>query len=101
MYEPLDGPSAQLKVTLSSGTALEVKVGSQTLEDRKVVSIQPNQDIKVYFGDGVNIPSASTVVNNGLDHYRNQLSTYEAGARQPVFIAISSGSASVVIIERA
>lgn len=101
MYQPLDGPSAQTKLTsVDTSTPVEVKVGTSALSDRQVITMQPNGNMKVYFSDG-SIPSAVTVLNNGLDHFKNSKETYEAGEKQKVYILAASGTIDVVIVERA
>lgn len=101
MFQPLDGPSAQTKLTsVGTGTAVEVKVGSSALSDRQVITMQPDGNMKVYFSDG-SVPSAATVLANGLDHYKNAKETYEAGEKQAVYIVAATGTINVVIVERA
>lgn len=102
MFEPLDGPSKQLKVTVTTSVVVEVRVGASALEDRKVITLQPlDGDIKVYFGDGIDVPSAATVAANGMDHYKKAKETYEAGDKQKVYIVAASGTVNTVIVERA
>lgn len=101
MYQPLDGPSAQIKLTsVGTVTVVEVKAGASPLVDRRVVTIQPNGKIKVYFGDGTT-PSAATVAANGFDHFKDAKETYEAGEKQKVYILAVSGTVNVIIVERA
>lgn len=102
MFQPLDGPSAQKKITgITTSTVTEAKAGASRLEGRNVVCLQPSGDIKVYFGDGVNIPNAATITLDGIDHFKNQLISYEAGDKQPIYYVSASGTVSVVNIERA
>jgi hypothetical protein len=101
MFEPLDGPSKQLKVSVTTSVAVEVKVGATALDDRKVITLQPlNGSIKVYMSDGT-VPSAATVSTNGMDHYKSAKESYEAGDKQRVFIVAASGTVDVVMVERA
>lgn len=101
MFQPLDGPSAQVKLTsVGVATPVEVKVGASALTDRAVITIQPNGNIKVYFSDGT-VPSAATILANGFDHYKSAKETYEAGEKQKVYILAASGTVDVVIVERA
>ena len=101
MFQALDGPSAQTKL-LSVGTVtpIEVKVGATALSDRAVITMQPSGNMKVYFSDGT-VPSAATVLANGLDHIKKAKETYEAGEKQRVFILAASGTIDVIIVERA
>lgn len=101
MFQPLDGPSAQTKITsVGTVTPVEVKVGASALTDRQVITLQPNGNMKVYFGDGV-VPSAATVLANGLDHFKNAKETYEAGEKQKVYVLAATGTIDVVVVERA
>jgi len=101
MFQPLDGPSAQVKlIAVGTVTPVEVKVGGSPLSERQVITMQPSGNMKVYFGDGT-IPSAATVTANGLDHFKNTKETYEAGEKQQVYVLAASGTVDVVIVERA
>jgi hypothetical protein len=100
MYQPLDGPSAQIKVSVGTVTAVEVKVGTTPLTDRQVITLQPNGKIKVYFGDGTT-PSTATILANGLDHFKDAKESYEVGERQQLFILSTGGTVDVIIVERA
>ena len=101
MFQPLDGPAVQTKITsVGTVTPVEVKVGASALTDRQVITLQPTGNMKVYFSDGTT-PSAATVLANGLDHAKNAKESYEAGERQKVFILAASGTIDVVIVERA
>jgi hypothetical protein len=101
MYQPLDGPSAQIKLAgVGTVTPVEVKVGASALTDRQVITLQPNGNMKVYFSDG-STPLAATVLANGLDHYKNAKETYEAGEKQKVFILAATGTIDVIVVERA
>ena len=102
MLLPLDGPSAQIKITsVGTVTPVEVKVGASALTERKVITMQPSGNMKVYFTDGITVPSAATVSANGLDHYKNTKETYEAGEQQVVYVLAASGTIDVVVVERA
>ena len=101
MFEALDGPSAQLKVSLDTVTVKEVKVGALALDDRKVITLQPTGKIKVYFGSGGAAPLAAVVAANGLDHFKDAKETYEAGDKQKVYILSAVGTVDVIIVERA
>lgn len=101
MFQPLDGPSAQAKLTaVGTVTPVEVKTGMTPLSDRQVITMQPTGKMKVYFGNGT-IPSAATVQADGLTHSKNAKETYEAGEKQQVFVLAVSGTIDVVIVERA
>jgi hypothetical protein len=102
MYQPLDGPSAQIKLTaVDTVTPVEVKVGASALSERAVITMQPNGNMKVYFADGTTVPDAATVAANGLDHFKSAKETYEAGEKQKVYVLAVSGTIDVVIVERA
>lgn len=101
MFQPLDGPSTQIKLTsVGTVTPVEVKVGGAPLSDRQVITMQPSGNMKVYFGSGT-VPSAATVLANGLDHFKNTKETYEAGDKQQVYVLAVTGTIDVVIVERA
>lgn len=96
----LDGPSLHTKVSVTSATVVEVKVGSSRLEERKAVTIQSDQRIYLYWGDGVAVPSAATVASNGIVIFKDQIVTLEAGHRQDLYIRAVSTTANVSIVER-
>lgn len=102
MTQPLDGPSKQFTLTVTTGTAVEVKDGANpAFEGRQVITMQPQDGrIRVYFADEGEVPSAATVSNTGFLHYRNQKETYEAGPDQAVFIVADSGTVEVAVAER-
>lgn len=102
MYQPLDGPSAQIKITsVDTITPVEVKVGASALSERQVITLQPSGNMKVYFaGDGA-APSAATILANGLDHFKNAKESYEAGEKQRVYVLATSGTIDVIVVERA
>jgi len=102
MLQPLDGPSAQ--GTLSSVgtvTVVEAKVGGSPLEERKVVTLQGDAKFYVYFGDGSSTPSAATVTSDGITVFKDQVTSFEASASQPLFVLALSGTVDIKIIERA
>jgi hypothetical protein len=102
MFEPLDGPSTQIKLSaVGTVTVVEAKVGASRFTDRKVVTLQPTGKIYVYFGDGITTPSAATVAANGLIHFKDAKESYEAGERQPLFLLSVTGSVDVIVVERA
>lgn len=100
MFQPLDGPSLQNKITINSSTVTEIKIGSDALSERQAITLQPNGNIKVYFGDGTTTPSSSTVQTNGLNHFKNAKETYEAGESQKVYMLSISGNVDVIVVER-
>mgnify|MGYP001764088044 CR=1 FL=1 len=101
MFQPLNGPSSQTKLTgVDAITPVEVKVGANALSERQVITMQPSGNMKVYFSDG-SVPSGATVLANGLDHFKNTKESYEAGERQRVFVLAATGTIDVVIVERA
>jgi hypothetical protein len=101
MFQPLDGPSAQIKLTgVGTATPVEAKVGANALTDRQVITLQPSGNMKVYFSDGT-VPSAATILANGLDHYKNAKETYEAGEKQKVYVLAATGTIDIIVVERA
>ena len=97
---PLDGPSRQFSISLTTATVQEVKVGTPYSE-RKLITIQPlSSDIWVYFGDGVNTPSAVTVAVDGFKHFNLTNDSYEESEGQQIFILAVTTTTSVRIAER-
>lgn len=101
MFQALDGPSAQTKLaSVGTVTVVEARVGATALTDRQVVTLQPDGNMKVYFGDGT-VPSAATVLANGLDHFKSAKETYEAGQKQIIYLLAVTGTINVIVVERA
>lgn len=101
MFQPLDGPSKQFAISLTTTVVQEVKVGA-ALSERKVVTLQPlSSNIWIYFGDGINTPSATTVAADGFRHYKLARESYECSENQPMFILAETTTTSVRIAERA
>ena len=101
MFQALDGPSAQTKLTaVGTATVVETRVGAAALVDRQAVTLQPDGNMKVYFSDGT-VPSAATVLANGLDHFKNAKETYEAGEKQIIYLLATTGTINVIVVERA
>lgn len=101
MLQPLDGPSDQTTLTVTSATVQEAKVGGSPLDERKVITLYPDQKIYVYWGDGTGTPSAVTVAADGIELAKKQLSTIEAASTQSVYILAVSATADVKVVERA
>jgi hypothetical protein len=102
MLQPLNGPSLQDSVVLTDTTVFLVKVGATELSERNVVTIYPvDGDIWVFFGDGINTPSASDVKNKGFPHRKDLLRSYEATDTQNIYIVSDSGTVDVRFAERA
>ena len=100
--QQLDGPSSQGTIPITNSVIVEVKVNASSLEERKVITLQPlGGKIRVYFADEGVTPSLSDVQNKGFRHFKNQLHSYEAGPLQKVYIVSESGSFDVVVAERA
>ena len=99
---PLDGPSAQLTLSVNTVTVQEAKVGASPLSERKAVTIQPlNGKVYIYFGDDSgSTPLAAIVSANGMVIYKNGKETYEASASQRIYLLSTSGTTSVVVVER-
>lgn len=102
MFSPLDGPSAQGKISsVGTSTVVEVKIGASALAERQVITMQPDGKMKVYFGDGTNTPSAATMLSDGLDHEKAAMMSYEAGEKQKLYILAAAGTINVIVVERA
>lgn len=102
MLLPLDGPSKQGILTITAAAVTEVKIDASVMEDRKVISLQPDGKIRVYFGDGTTTPTPATVLAEGFIHYKNVLRSYEAGGAQQVYIISDTGAnVDVIAAERA
>jgi hypothetical protein len=72
------------------------------LDERKVVTIQSEGKIRVYFGDGTTVPSVATVLVDGLIHFKWAKESYEASHTQPLYITGETASpVKVYIVERA
>ncbi len=100
---PLDGPAKQAVLTIDNVTVVEVKIDASAMSDRKVITLQPDGKIRVYFGDaGASAPSAATMLTDGFVHNKDTIRSYEAGGVQPVYIlSDTGGSVDVVVAERA
>jgi hypothetical protein len=101
-YLELDGPSAQVKKTVTNTTVQLAIVGGSALDERKVYTIQPKTGkIYLYFGDGVNTPNAATLQADGILLYKNGLYSFEGSPRQPLFVlGVSVGNTDYILIER-
>lgn len=102
MILPLDGPSIQDRVVVTTSTVKELKVNGSALSERKVITIQPiDGSIWVYFGDGISTPTSTIVSTKGLKHVKMAKETYEAGEKQQLFIVAETGTVNVTFVERA
>ena len=101
MFEALDGPSSQGKLTVTNSTVVEAKVGGSAFEGRKVLTLQGDGRFYVYFANEGEVPNAATVSSNGFVQFRNAKESYEAAETQAVYLLALSGSVDVVIAERA
>lgn len=103
MLQPLDGPAKQYTLTVDNTAVTEiVKPSEDALSERKVITIQSEGRIRIYFGDDTNIPSITTVLDDGLIHFKWGKESYEASASQKVFIAgETTTQVKVYIVERA
>ena len=90
MFEPLDGPSAQGILTVTT-TESALRIGPDNFSERWVVTIQPT-DGKVYvsFQTGV----------EGFLIFKNQLVTFEGTDSQTLYIKAVVGTVTVKIAER-
>lgn len=95
MFQPLDGPAVEDEITITDSTVVELKVGTNPLEERKVITFQA-QGGKVRYGwtNGI----SSTV---GFKGAKDQIITIEASYSQSVYIISESGSVTVYFAERA
>ena len=101
MLQPLDGPSKQYTLSITTATAVEIKDGANpVLEERKVITLQGDGRFYVYFADEDQTPNAATVAADGFLQYRNAKETYEASSTQAVFIVAASGTVDVKVAER-
>jgi hypothetical protein len=101
MLQPLDGPSLQGSLSVTASTVVELKVGINPYPERKVLTIQPNGKIYIFFGEDSTIPSVSDLQTKGFTHFKDALHTYEATATQRVYVLSVAGTVSVKIAERA
>lgn len=100
-FLPLDGPAIQGQANVTTSTVFRVKAGASELEEREVVTIQGvNGVLWVYFGDGTNTPTAAQVRDNGFQQPKATIATYEAGAKQPIFILADIVTVDVRFAER-
>lgn len=100
MFQPLDGPSAQGVISVGTGTVVEAKVGASAYADRKVITIQPENKIYVFFADEGITPSTTDLSTKGFIHYKDAKETYEVGEKQKVFLLSLAGTVNVRIAER-
>ena len=102
MFQPLDGPAAQIKIAVDTVTVKELKIGGATLIERKIIEIQPlDGKIYYYYGDGASTPSAATITANGFFLRKEQIRIIEASDTQPVFMIADAGTVNVAVAERA
>jgi len=102
MFLPLDGPSKQLKISVSNTSVSEIKVDSTSLSERKVITFQPTGgNIYIYFGYNDVIPSSSDVSNNGLVFFTNGVYTIEASDSQKVYTLAMATGTFITFVERA
>lgn len=102
MLRPLDGPSVQGSLSVTSTTVQELKVGGSAFSERKVLTLKPSEKVYIYFGDDTaSAPSAGTVSADGIEIAKNQLISLEATDTQPIYILAVSATATVRIAERA
>jgi hypothetical protein len=99
---PLDGPSKQFAVALTDSTAVEVKDGANpAISERKIITILPTDGkIYIYFGNGVDTPTANDIQTKGFPHPKGAIRSYEATNTQDVWIVADTGTVDVRIAER-
>lgn len=103
MLLPLDGPSLQDALSVTTGTVVEAKVGGSPLAERKAVVIQPlNGNLYLYFDDGTNTaPSVANMAAKGLLLYAGAKDAYEASESQKLWILATTATTNTIIVERA
>jgi hypothetical protein len=101
MYFRLDGPTLQEQQNVTDSTVFRVRVGAAEFSERDVVTIHPmNGLIWVFFGDGVNTPTAANVKSKGFPHPKGATRTYEAAPSQEIYIVADTGTVDVRYAER-
>lgn len=100
MFQPLDGPAAHDTISVGTGAVVEAKIGASSLEERKVLTIQPTDKLYIYWGDGSGIPSVGTVSADGITLFKNGVYTFEASRSQPIYMLSVSGTIDVKVVER-
>ena len=103
MLQPLDGPSKQgLLSSVGITTVVEVKVGVEPFDERKVITMQSiDGKFYVYFADQGVVPNAATVIANGFIQVKNAKESYEASYTQKVYVLAVTGTVNIRIAERA
>ena len=101
MLLPLDGPSKQDTLSVTTLSVVEVKADTTALSERKVVTIQGDGKFYLYFNDGGSAPSVSDLQNDGLLLFKNVLYTYEATDTQALYVLSVSGTVNLKVVERA
>jgi hypothetical protein len=102
MLLPLDGPTKQDSISVTTASFVEVKVGASAFSERKVITIQPlSFMIKVYFADAGETVTNSTVLNKGFEHPKKSIRSYEASESQKVYMIAVGGTTNVIVAERA
>jgi len=97
----LDGPAKQFSVLVDTVTVVELKKDAAPLEERRVVTVQADGKIYIYFGDEGVFPNAATVASDGFIHFKNGKETYEATDTQSLYVLAVTGSVTVRAAERA
>jgi hypothetical protein len=92
MLQPLDGPAVSSSVAVSS--AVEIKVGSTVLDERKMLSVQPT-DGNIY----LSYEAAASASNAFLIVFEGQYIELERGALLPVYMVAESGTVNVLVGE--
>lgn len=91
MIFPLDGPSAQSSISVTTSPQ-EVKAGVSPLAERKVITVQPvNGTIRVTFESG----------KPGFYLLQGGFYSFEATDKQPLYAYTDSGTVTAIIAERA
>lgn len=100
MLQPLDGPSKQFSTTVNTTVVQELKKDTEPLPERKVITVQADGKIYIYFGDEDIEPNAATVAADGFIHFKNGKESYEASSTQKVYVLSASGDVDIRAAER-
>jgi len=88
----LDGPGDQLSLALTT-TPVLVKVGATALTERKMITIQANQN-NTFLGYTSSVSSTT-----GIKLAKDQIVTMSAAASLTVYLVMGSGTGSARIAE--
>lgn len=102
MLQALDGPSKQDILVVTTAAVSEVKLDTEPLPARKVITLQPMTSlIRVYFADEGETPTLTDVQTKGFEQPKKTIRSYEASDSQAVFIVAMGANTDVIVAERA